>query len=51
MRPAPAFEQALALNPAQSEALSRLALLAVQRGDAEGDARTLANRALAIDAT
>ena len=42
------FEQALALNPALSEALSRLALLAVQRGDA-GAARDLATRALAID--
>ena len=42
------FEQALALDAAQSEALSRLALLAVQRGDA-GHARTLAERALAID--
>src|SRR3982751_952490 len=42
------FEQALALDPAQSEALSRLALLAVQRGDVQG-ARTLAERALAID--
>ena len=42
------FEQALALDPAQSEALSRLALLAVQRGDV-GEARTLAERALAID--
>jgi Flp pilus assembly protein TadD len=43
-----AFEQALLLNPAQSEALSRLALLAVQRGDA-ASARELATRALAID--
>jgi Flp pilus assembly protein TadD len=42
------FEQALALDPAQSEALSRLALLAVQRGDVQ-EARTLAERALAID--
>jgi Flp pilus assembly protein TadD len=42
------FEQALALDPAQSEALSRLALLAVQRGDV-GEARALAERALAID--
>ena len=42
------FEQALALNPAQSEALSRLALLAVQRGDVR-EARALAERALAID--
>src|SRR4051812_26972811 len=29
------FEQVLALDPAQSEALSRLALLAVQRGDVQ----------------
>ncbi len=43
-----AFEQALLLNPAQSEALSRLALLAVQRGDA-ACACELATRALAID--
>jgi tetratricopeptide (TPR) repeat protein len=43
-----AFEQALLLNPAHSEALSRLALLAIQRGDAAG-ARELATRALAID--
>jgi len=42
------FEQVLKLNPAQSEALSRLAVLAVQRGDAPG-ARDLATRALAID--
>jgi tetratricopeptide (TPR) repeat protein len=42
------FEQALALNPALSEALSRLALLAVQRGDTAA-ARDLASRALAID--
>jgi Flp pilus assembly protein TadD len=42
------FEQALALDPAQSEALSRLALLAVQRGAVQ-EARTLAERALAID--
>jgi tetratricopeptide (TPR) repeat protein len=42
------FEQVLTLDPAQSEALSRLALLAAQRGDAE-NARTLAERALAID--
>lgn len=44
-----AFEQVLVLNPAQSEALSRLALLAMQRGDAAA-ARDLAQRALAIDA-
>jgi tetratricopeptide (TPR) repeat protein len=44
-----AFEQALALNPAQSEALSRLALLAIQRGDIEA-AKNFATRALAIDA-
>jgi tetratricopeptide (TPR) repeat protein len=43
-----AFEQVLLLNPAQSEALSRLALLAIQRGDASA-ARELATRALAID--
>ena len=43
-----AFEQVLALNPAHSEALSRLAVLAMQRGDVRG-ARTLATRALAID--
>jgi tetratricopeptide (TPR) repeat protein len=43
-----AFEQAVALDPAQAEALARLALLAVQRGDA-ASARDLANRALAID--
>jgi Flp pilus assembly protein TadD len=42
------FEQALALNPALSEALARLAMLAVQRGDAVA-ARDLATRALAID--
>ncbi|MBA2589655.1 MAG: sulfotransferase [Alphaproteobacteria bacterium] len=42
------FEQVLTLDPAQSEALSRLALLAVQRGDIQ-EARTLAERALAID--
>ena len=45
-----AFEQVIILDPAQSEALSRLALLAVQRGDAN-QARTLAERALAIDPT
>jgi tetratricopeptide (TPR) repeat protein len=42
------FELALGLDPALSEALSRLALLAVQRGDAQS-ARSLATRALAID--
>ncbi len=42
------FEQALALNPAHSEALSRLAVLAMQRGDVKA-ARNLAGRALAID--
>lgn len=42
------FEQVLALDPAASGALSRLAVLAVQRGDAAG-ARELATRALAID--
>jgi tetratricopeptide (TPR) repeat protein len=44
-----AFEQALALNPAQSEALSRLAVLAIQRGDTKA-AKAFAMRALAIDA-
>jgi tetratricopeptide (TPR) repeat protein len=43
-----AFEKVVALNPAHAEALARLALLAVQRGDAKG-ARDLAGRALAID--
>jgi tetratricopeptide (TPR) repeat protein len=43
-----AFEQALALNPAFSAALSRLAVLAMQRGDVKS-ARKLATRALAID--
>jgi tetratricopeptide (TPR) repeat protein len=43
-----AFEQAVALDPAQTEALARLALLAVQRGDTAA-ARELAGRALAID--
>ena len=43
------FERALALNPAQSDALSRLAVLAVQRGDLKA-ARTFATRALAINA-
>ena len=42
------FEQVLALDPAASGALSRLAVLAVQRGDA-GKARELATRALVID--
>ena len=41
------FEQALALDPAHAEALARLALLAVQRGDAQ-HARDLAARSLAI---
>ena len=44
-----AFEKALALNPAQSEALSRLAVLAIQRGDIKA-AKNFASRALAIDA-
>lgn len=43
-----AFEQVLALNPAHSEALSRLAVLAGQRGDTKA-ARDFASRALAID--
>src|SRR3954469_7464256 len=43
------FERTLALNPAQSAALSRLAVLAVQRGDVRA-AREFATRALAIDA-
>ena len=43
-----AFERALALNPAFSEAQSRLAVLAMQRGDISA-ARDLAARALAID--
>jgi Flp pilus assembly protein TadD len=42
------FEKVLALNPASSAALSRLAVLAVQRGDA-AKARELAGRALSID--
>lgn len=42
------FEQVLALDPASSAALSRLAVLAVQRSDAI-TARELATRALAID--
>jgi Flp pilus assembly protein TadD len=41
------LEQVVALDPAHGEALGRLALLAVQRGDA-GVARALAERALAI---
>src|SRR6478609_5815217 len=44
-----AFEKVLSLNPAQSEALSRLAVLAIQRGDAKA-AKNFASRALAIDA-
>ena len=43
-----AFEKTVALNPAHSEARARLALLAVQRGDAKA-ARDLATQALAID--
>ena len=43
-----AFEQVVALDPSHSEALSRLAMLAVQRGDAKA-ARDLASRALTID--
>ena len=43
-----AFEKTVALNPAHSEARARLALLAVQRGDAKA-ARGLATQALAID--
>src|SRR3984957_5930524 len=42
------FEQALALDPSLAGALSRLAVLAVQRGDA-AKARELAARAPAID--
>lgn len=42
------FEQVLALDPAQHEAFSRLAMLAVQRGDVTA-ARDLASRALAIN--
>jgi Flp pilus assembly protein TadD len=42
------FEQVLDLDQAASGALSRLAVLAVQRGEA-GQARELATRALAID--
>jgi Flp pilus assembly protein TadD len=43
-----ALEQVVALDPAHGEALGRLALLAVQRGDREA-ARALAERALAIN--
>jgi tetratricopeptide (TPR) repeat protein len=43
-----ALEQVVALDPAHGEALGRLALLAVQRGDT-GLARALAERALAIN--
>jgi tetratricopeptide (TPR) repeat protein len=43
-----AFEQVVALDPAHSEALSRLALLVLQRGNVSA-ARDLAARALAID--
>jgi tetratricopeptide (TPR) repeat protein len=43
-----ALEQAVARDPAHAEALARLALLAVQRGDAAA-ARALAEKALAID--
>lgn len=42
------FEKVLALDPSASVALSRLAVLAVQRGDAQ-KARELATRALSID--
>jgi tetratricopeptide (TPR) repeat protein len=42
------FEKVLALDPAHAEALARLALLAVQRGDAKA-ARDLAGRSLAIN--
>jgi tetratricopeptide (TPR) repeat protein len=41
------FEQVVALNPAHVDALARLALLALQRGDA-ASARNLAEKALAI---
>ncbi|HWU54894.1 MAG TPA: tetratricopeptide repeat protein, partial [Rhizomicrobium sp.] len=44
------LEQVVALDPAHHEALGRLALLAVQRGDTRA-ARALAERALAIDPT
>jgi len=43
-----AFEQVVALDPSHSEALSRLAVLAGQRGDTKA-ARDLASRALTID--
>jgi tetratricopeptide (TPR) repeat protein len=43
-----ALEQVVALDPAHGEALGRLALLAVQRGEADA-ARRLAERALAIN--
>jgi tetratricopeptide (TPR) repeat protein len=43
-----AFEQAVKLDPAHAEALARLALLAVQRGDLTG-ARDLGARAVAIN--
>lgn len=43
-----AFERVLALDAAHSEALSRLAVLAGQRGDVKS-ARDLATRALAVD--
>ena len=42
------FEKVLALDPAHAEALARLALLAMQRGDAKA-ARDLAARSLAIN--
>ena len=42
------FERALALDPALSEALARLAVIAIQRGDGLA-ARQLATRALAIN--
>lgn len=42
------LERVVALDPAHGEALGRLALLAVQRGDT-GAARALAERALAIN--
>jgi tetratricopeptide (TPR) repeat protein len=42
------FEQVLKLDPAHAEALARLALLAVQRGDAT-TARELGGRSLAIN--
>ena len=43
------FEKSLAMEPGLSEAMARLAVLAVQRGDAQV-ARDLATRALAINA-